>query len=171
MTVQRYFTYINGELTWAQAVITSAGAGDANKHVALDSTGKLDLSVMPVGVGANTQTVPASEAIGAGKFVNYHDNAGTVNVRLADNSNSRHAQGFVLTAVSSGADATVYPLGAENTALTSLTLASRYFLGTAGGVLISTSIPTASGSIIQYLGVSRSATSLSTANDQYMKIQ
>jgi hypothetical protein len=170
MTVQRYFTYVNGELTWALAVVTSAGAGDALKHVALDSSGRLDASVMPAGIGANTKVIPASEAIGAGKFVNYWDNAGTINVRLADNSNVRPAQGFVTSAVSSGANATVYPLGVENTALTGLTLASRYFLGTAGGVVISTSIPTTSGTIIQFLGVSSSTTGIVTTSDQYIKV-
>lgn len=49
----------------ALAPTTSAGAGDAGKLPGLDSNGKLDISFMPTGVGGDTQTLTAGEALSA----------------------------------------------------------------------------------------------------------
>lgn len=107
----------------------------------------------------------ASEAIGAGKFVNFHDNAGTFSVRLADNSNGRRADGFVTEAFASAAQATVYPLDGVNSALTGLTPGARYYLDTAGGVTATPLVETDAlnaNKISQYLGTAKSATELVT---------
>lgn len=42
---------------------SSAGAGDSGKLPALDAAGLLDSSFMPVGVGADTAPITASEAL------------------------------------------------------------------------------------------------------------
>ena len=47
-----YLTVLNGIKTLVAALQTSAGAGDAGKLVALDSTGKISDTMMPVGIGA-----------------------------------------------------------------------------------------------------------------------
>ena len=140
---------------------TSTGAGDAGKPIAADSTGKLDSSFLPSGVGADTQVVQASEALNAGHFVNIYDGgAGVFRCRKADASTSgKEANGFVLAAVSSGSNATVYQVGSANNQLSGLT-PSKYYLSTttAGGV--QTTIPTGSGQVVQELGVASSATTL-----------
>lgn len=162
---QGFLARVAGKTKQLFGIATSAGAADAGKIPALDSTGKLDMSLMPVGIGANTTIVPASEAIGAGKFVNFHANAGAMNVRLADNSNGRQADGYVKDAVTSAANATVYPLDSTNSALTGLTPGSRYWLGTAGGVLAAALDPTDVanvGKVCQELGTAKSATELVT---------
>lgn len=144
---------------------SSAGAGDAGKVVALDGAGRIDSSMMPVGIGADTATIVASEALSAGDFVNVWDDAGTIKVRKADaTAAGKEADGFVLAAVSSAANATVYFEG-QNNQRSGLTLGARYFLSTtAGGV--TTTAPTGSGNVVQYLGRAVSATAISFEGDE-----
>lgn len=161
----KYFTLSGGVRRLVEALVVSAGAPDAGKIPGLDSTGRLDTSVMPVGIGANTTSATATEAIGAGKFVNFHNNAGTFSIRLADNSNNRPAHGFVLAAVSNAAVGAVYPLDSLNSALSGLTVGSAYWLGTAGDVTATPLDETNAGNngkISQHLGVAKSATELLT---------
>lgn len=171
MPAQKFIARVAGKLKQITATIVSAGAADADKIPALGSNGRLDLTVMPVGIGPATQSVVASEALGAGKFVNLWSDAGTLKARLADNSNGRPANGFVVSAVSSAASALVYPLDSPNTALSGLTVGGEYWLGTAGGV-IATPLDAASdvntNRIDQYLGLAKSATELITEDDGYV---
>lgn len=171
MPAQKFIARVAGKLKQITATVISAGAADANKIPALASDGRLDLTVMPVGIGPATQSVVASEALGAGKFVNLWSDAGTLKARLADNSNGRPAHGFVVSAVASAASALVYPLDSPNTALSGLTVAAEYWLGTAGGV-ISTALDSASeansNKVDQYLGIAKSPTELITTDDGYV---
>lgn len=157
---QKPIQLVNGKLTQVEATVISAGAGDAGEVVALDASGKLDPSVLPVGVGPDVKAILASEAIGAGKYVNIYDNGGTANIRLADNSNSRPAHGFVKDAVANAAIGTVYFEGA-NDDLTGLTSGARYYLGTAGGVTITPPVFPAA-TIHQLVGSAISATEINT---------
>lgn len=141
--------------------VTSAGAGSAAKVVQLDSSGRLDSTVMPVGIGADTQSVTTSEALAAGDWVNIWSNSG-FKVRKADATVAgKEAWGFVLSAFSSGAEATVYFEG-TNTAVTGQT-PGKVFLSTTAGTGSSTA-PTGSGNAQQIIGVATSAT---TVNFQY----
>jgi hypothetical protein len=106
----------------------------------------------------------ASENIGAGKYVNIFDNTGTPNVRLADNSNSREAHGFLLDAVTSGSNATVYFEGTNND-LSGLTSGARQFLGTAGGVTATPPTFAGGATISQLVGTAISATEIDTDID------
>lgn len=162
---QGFLARVAGKTKQVFGLATSTGSADAGKLIATDSSGKLDMSLMPTGIGANTIIATASEAIGAGKFVNFYSNAGAMNVRLADNSNARQADGYVKDAVANAAQATVYPLDTTNTALTGLTPGARYWLGTAGGTIAAAldSADTANaGKLCQELGVAKSATELVT---------
>lgn len=161
MAVQKFLALAAGKLKEFAATVTSAGAGDDGKIVALDSTGKIDESMLPVGVGADTKQLTASENLSAGDFVNIWDDSGTAKVRKADaSSTSKEAHGFVLAAVTSSANATVYFEG-TNTQLSGLSPAAKYFLSgsTAGGVV--STPPSASGHIVQSIGVALSATEIS----------
>ncbi|HEY3434245.1 MAG TPA: hypothetical protein VGK41_01195 [Solirubrobacterales bacterium] len=151
-------------------VVASAGAADAGKIPALGPDGMLDPSLYEPGTDP-TEPITASEALGAGKFVNKWNDAGTLKVRLADNSNGRPAHGFVRDAVSSAATATVYGLDAVNDALSGLTIAGTYYLGTAGGVIDTPLDPTDVGNdgyIDQKLGIAKSATELATDDYDYV---
>jgi hypothetical protein len=161
---QKPIQLVNGKLTQVEATVVSTGAGDAGEVVALDSSGKLDVSVLPTGVGPNVKVILASEAIGAGKYVNIYDNTGTPNVRLADNSNGREAHGFVKDAVASAANATVYFEG-TNDDLSALTPGTRQYLGTAGGVTATPPTFAGGAAIHQLVGSAISATEIDTDID------
>lgn len=162
---QRFYTIASGVRRLIEALVVSAGAADAGKIPGLGSDGRLDTSVMPLGIGAQTNSAVATEAIGAGKFINYHSNAGVFSMRLADNSNGRPAHGFVQEAVDSAATGIGYPIDGVNAGLTGLTVGAKYWLGTAGGL---TAVPLDetdagnAGKISQYLGFAKSETELVT---------
>lgn len=153
MSTNKFLTFIGGVQTLITAIATSAGATDGSKIIMTKPDGTLDTSLMPAGIGADTQSIVTTEAIAAGSFVNI----AAAGVRLADNSNNRPAHGFVLAAAASGANATVYRVG-RNSGLTGLTAGTRYFLGTAGA--ITATAPSTPNAIIQSLGVAGNETSL-----------
>lgn len=161
---QKPLQLVNGKITQVEATVVSAGAGDAGELVALDSSGKIDVSVLPTGLGPNVKVIIASENIGAGKYVNIYDVAGTPTVRLADNSNSREAHGFLLDAVLAAANATVYFEGTNND-LSGLTTGTRQFLGTAGGVTATPPTFAGGATISQLVGTAISATEIDTDID------
>lgn len=152
------YIYLNGgTLTEKAAIQTSAGAGDAGKIPALDAAGHLDTSMMPTGIGADTASITASEALAAGDLVNIWNSTGA-KVRKADATTAgKEAHGFVLAAVSSSATATVYFEGSD-TGVTGLTPGVQY-LSTTAGVATATP-PSASGNVVQRVGVATAAASL-----------
>lgn len=139
------------------ATVASTGATEAGKVVRLDPAGKLDVSTMPVGFGADAVSMQASEAIALGDYVNVWNSAGP-RIRKADAATARRADGFVLAAISSGASGLVYFEG-TNTQQSGRTPGVTQFLG-ATGVATETP-PTAAGSIVQQIGVALTATSVS----------
>lgn len=155
----KYIKLSSGNLVEQATISTSAGAGDAGKIAELDSSGRWDVSMMPVGFGAEVKTIAASENLAAGDFVNIHNSTG-VKVRKADASNpAKKADGFVLSAVTSGQNATVY-YGNLNTAVTGLTVGDELFLsGSTPGAATPTP-PSTSGYIIQRLGRATAATEI-----------
>lgn len=160
MAAARYIALIAGKLKQVAATITSAGAASDGALVALDGSGRLDPSVMPVGIGADTTSATASEALSAGDFVCIWDDAGTAKVRKADASaEGKEATGFVLDAVSSGQPALVYHEG-SNTALSGLTIDARYYLSPTTPGAATTTPPGTAGQVSQFLGRAASATRL-----------
>lgn len=155
----KYLSNNAGTLTEVSGIAISAGAADAGKFGQLDGTGRYDNSFMPVGIGADTAVIQASEALSAGNVVNIHDVAGAFRVRKADGATSGKAvDGFVLAAVASAANATVYFEG-TNTALTGLTPGMQYLSATTPGAVTAT-VPTGAGQTVQRIGPAVSATAL-----------
>ena len=155
MAAKKFLRLVAGVLTEIAATVTSSGASSDGDLVALDSSGRLDNSVMPVGIGADTKTIAASEALAAGDWVNVWNSTGA-KVRKADATTAgKEAHGFVLAAVSSGANALVYFEG-TNTQVSGQT-PGPVFLQTTAGTGGAT-IPSASGNVVQNLGVALSAT-------------
>jgi len=139
------------------ATTSSAGAGDAAKIVQLDGTGRIDNTMMPVGIGVDVATIAAGENLAAGDFVNIYNDSGA-KARKADATTSgKEAHGFVLGAVTSGNNATVYFEG-TNTGATGLT-PGVVFLSATAGVATGTA-PSSSGNVVQRLGVAVSATAV-----------
>jgi len=155
MAAKKFLRLVNGVLTEIFGVQTSAGAGNAGDLVSLDDSGRIDGSMMPVGIGADTASIQASENLAAGDFVNVWNNAGA-KVRKADATTAgKDAHGFVLSAVTSGNQATVYFEG-TNTQVSGQS-PGPVFLQTTAGTGGAT-IPSASGNVVQNLGVALSAT-------------
>lgn len=157
MAAKKFLRLVNGVLTEIFGVQTSAGAGNAGDLVSLDDSGRIDNSMMPVGIGADTSTISASETLAAGDWVNVWNDSGA-KVRKADATTAgKEAHGFVLAAVTSGNPATVYFEG-TNTQVTGQTPGPVYLQTTAGTG--GATIPSASGNVVQSIGVAVSATAV-----------
>lgn len=155
-----YLALVAGKLKEIAAIATSAGAGDAGKIPALDAAGKLDSTLMPTGVGADTASIAASENLAASDLVNVWNDSGTVKVRKADGtSEGKEANGFVLAGVTAPASATVY-FGGQLTGLSGLTPGARQYLSTTPGARTETA-PSSTGNVVQCVGVAISATAIS----------
>ncbi|HYE75115.1 MAG TPA: hypothetical protein VEF04_17370 [Blastocatellia bacterium] len=158
MAAKKYLSNVAGQITEVAASTSSAGAADDGKIVALDANGRIDNSMMPVGIGADTAIIAASEALAAGDFVNVHNSSGA-KVRKADASTSgKDAHGFVLAAVSNGANATVYFEGTNNQ-VTGQTAGPVFLSASTPGAATSTA-PSGSGQIVQRIGFAVSATAI-----------
>lgn len=152
-----------GLLTEKEAKVSSAGAGDAGKILALDSNGRVDNSVMPVGIGTDTKSIVASENLAASDLVNVFNDTGTPKVRKADASGAnagKVANGFVLAAFNSGETAVVYFEGTI-IGLSGLTAGTSMFLSGSTAGMATTTAPTASGQCVQRVGVAISDTEIS----------
>jgi len=161
----KYLANIAGKFKEVIASVTSA----ANAIVGTDSSGRIDISMMPVGVAAETIVCVSSENLAAGAFVNLFLNGGVITARNADmTTNAKPAHGFVLNAVTSPANATVYQLGQVNTAVTGLTIGSNYFLSTVG--TLQTAVPNTTGNIVQQIGIATLTTAIPTENFPTMEI-
>ncbi len=157
MAAKKFLRLVNNLVTEVLGIQTSAGAANAGDIVALDDSGRIDNSMMPVGIGADTAVIAASEALAAGDWVNVWNSTGA-KVRKADATTSgKEAHGFVLAAVTSGANATVYFEG-TNTQVTTQT-PGPVFLQTTAGTGGATA-PSASGNVVQRLGVAVSTTAV-----------
>lgn len=138
------------------SILNASVTSSANKIVKMDGTGRIDIGVLPVGVGADTATITTSEALAAGDFVNVHNSSGP-KVRKADATTAgKQAHGFVLASFGSGASAVVYFEG-SNTSVTGKTPGATQFLGITAGAAVEVA-PSAAGNVVQEIGVAVSAT-------------
>ena len=184
MAAPRFLANILGRTKMIAAILTSSGAGDAEKVVAtnangvLDDTllnaatsgaskvlktksdGTIDESVLPTGIGADVKNVVASEALAAGDLVNIWNDGGTEKVRKADaTAEGKEAIGFVKASFASAATAVVYFEG-RITGLSGLTPGARRYLSTASAGQVTASAPSSAGNVVQFVGVAVSATEI-----------
>lgn len=129
--------------------------------VSTTSGGTIDPSLLPA---SDAATAVAGQNLTAGQFV-FIKLAGSPAVPslfpAVWSSGGNEAIGFVITSYTTGQTATYYTAG-QNTALTGLTVGSRYYgdKTTAGGVTLT--VPTGAGVLNQFLGSASSTTSIST---------
>jgi hydrogenase maturation factor len=157
MAAKKFLRLIAGVMTEAFGVQSSAGAGNAGDIVSLDDTGRIDATMMPVGIGADVKIIQASEALAAGDFVNVHDASGARVRKMDATTAGKTADGFVLAAVSSGSNATVHFEGTNNQ-VTGQTPGPVYMQTTAG--VAGATVPSAAGNVVQQVGVAVSATEI-----------
>ena len=157
---QRFVNWVGGVL--AQVVPTLVGGAAAAFQIpALGPTGQLDPSMMPTGVGADIQFMPATESLGAGAWINIWTNGGVTSARNADGSAAnagKPVNGFVLAAVAQGAQAAVYMDGL-NTAVTGQSQGPVYLSDVNPGQGAAAS-PTIAGHTAQLIGDAVSATAV-----------
>lgn len=146
----------NGTQVEYSGIITSLGATSAGEIPALDSAGKLDITIMPVGFGQDAVTAVAAEALSAGDLV-YFNASGAV-LKADATAIAKQARGYVTVAVANAANATVF-FDDSNTALTGLTPGLTYYLSVISGGVTATPTTT-SGQIVQEIGFAASATTL-----------
>lgn len=165
----KYIKQEAGLLKEVEATTVSTGAANAGDVVSLDGQGKLDNSVLPTGIGADTTILPATENLSAGDIVNIYDATGTPSCRKADATTvGKEAVGFVLDAVTSGANATVYFEG-TNDQVAGLTVGLQFLdTATAGG--ITATAPSSSGNVVQRVGFATAAISLNVEFGQPIEL-
>lgn len=157
MAGNKYIKNLNGTLT-EQAATQVGGVSYANQIPALDSTGRLADTMMPVGVVPEVVSLPTSENLTAGDFVNIYNNSGTATARKADATTAgKEAYGFVLATTTSPNTALVYTEG-MNTQVVGATPGLVFLSTTAGG--FTSTAPSSAGNSVQRLGVATSATTI-----------
>jgi hypothetical protein len=160
MAAKKFLRLVAGTFSEVVGIVTSLGAANDGDIPALDSTGRLDASVMPVGLGAETVVIAATENLAAGDWINIYDSTGA-KCRKADAATNKPAVGFVLNNVTSGANATIY-LEGTNTAATGKTPGARQYLSATTPGLTQETQATGAGVISQCVGWATGATTVTS---------
>lgn len=157
MAAKKYLGYnaTTGRAAQVQATDASAGVANAGDLVALGAAGRLDQSMMPIGVGPETATLVAGETLSAGQFV--WVNSADGKAYKADRSNGREADGYTILGAAAAANVVVY-FESINDAVTGLTPGKTQYLSTAGGT---TETPPTTAGLVQTLGKALSSTAMS----------
>ena len=151
-----FLDIVSGRFKQLTAIITSSGAGDANKIIGTNAAGKLDATFLPDGIGADAVTRTASEAISARAIVNITSGGG---IRNADaSSEGFEAICFAPSAISNGASGEVRFDGTI-TGLSGLTPGAIYYLSETAGAITLTPVA-GTGKVHQVVGYAISATEL-----------
>lgn len=149
-----------GKLKQVAATDQSLGAGNAGDIVALDSSGKIDASLLPSGGGGGGGTVHAitcTEALDAGSWVNIYNNSGTKACRkaLAQDA-TKQAHGFVTQSYSAGTVANVNVDGTNNkipvAGFSVSDIGLRVFLSPSTSGACTKTCPSTAGNLVQSLG-------------------
>jgi len=162
----KYIALLNGVEQEIEGTVIGGTNAQGGDLVALDNTGRIDTTILPVGVMADTYSGTANEALSAANPFVYVRPDGTVaNASAASGGNP--AIGFVLTNVASAGTATVYFEG-RVTGLSGLTVGARYYLSDSvpGGT---TATPVSgTGKLHQYLGRAVTDTTIAFEADDHI---
>lgn len=159
MALDKFISLEGGRRKLEAAIKASTGAADADKIIATGPDGKIDITLLPTGIGADIKVIETADALNQGAFVNFFDDTGTDKVRNADATNDRSAMGYVKDAYLVAENALVYFEGL-NDDLSGLTIGGEVYLG-AGGAVKQTAPVNPSDVIHQFLGWAVSATEVS----------
>ena len=186
MANEKFVKQVGGVFSETSSVSQSAGAGDAGKVVALntsgkiddtvtsrplsntssadampilDANGKLDLGMFNLGAGDVSAEVYCQGGFAAGDLVNIYYTGGNFIARKADASAGVPAHGFVKSAYGDAATATVYFEGILTLPVNSVAAGatSTAYLGSTG--LTTMTPPSTAGHISQVIGTAVNYTS------------
>ena len=154
----KYLYNNDGIITELEAKASSAGAGDADKIVALNAAGQIDDTML---TAVESYELTAGEALSAGNLICVIDSTGAKVVKAdASSGTVRRAVGYVLAAISDTAAGEVHLGNGILSGLSALTIGAIYYLHTtAGGITTDVSAYT-TGDIVQVVGMAISATEL-----------
>ena len=155
----KYLALSSGRTAETEALVSSAGAGDSGKIPALDTDGRLNISVMPSGFGSDAVTITnaSNEALTDGDFVYIDDTTGACAKKADATTTAKEAIGYVKATTLAGDPAIVYFGGVASGQ--TVTIGTRYYLGTSAGAETSTP-PSATGNVVQFLGMAISTTEI-----------
>lgn len=146
------------DMTFPSLIPTISQGDVGTAAVFTAAMNKIQTLLLTVGNTAPGATILASEALTAGDFVNVFNNFGAFNVRRATAGvSTKQATGYVLANVAVNGAAIVYFQGVNNmvTGQVSGDVYLQAALGQAG-----VTPPSASGNIVQNIGVATSSTSI-----------
>lgn len=139
---------------------TSVGGADAGKVIALNGSGVLDSTLFPAGFGEASQVFPTSDNLAVAALVNIYALAAVPTARNANATDAtKPAQGFVIAATTSPANATVYFPGQIVTGVSGLTVGAPVFLSAGTSGAVTSTAPSTAGNLVQQVGSALSATS------------
>ena len=161
-TKDTYLDLVSGKIKQTRAI--NSNTGNPNEIVATDSGGRININLLPTGLGAETVVLQTTENLAAGDFVTFTAGSpATIRKAFGGASSPRPAFGFVLSGYSTGADATVYTISQRNNMLTGLHPGNDYYLATtvgAEGTITDSLTGPVAGNIIQYIGRADTASSI-----------
>lgn len=167
MAAKTFMRRVAGVWREIVATVISTGPANAGDILALDDSGHLDASVMPVGYGADVKVYTASEPLSAGNLINTWLNGSTDAARKADaSSEGKPAIGYVLDGAPTGAQVTVF-FGRKITGLSGIVTGRRYYLSTTPGAFTDTPV-TGAGKVDQFIGTGASPTEIAFEPDDYI---
>lgn len=169
----KYITVINGHEETVEGTVVGGTSSQAGDIPALDNTGRLSLTLMPVGITPDTYSGVAFENLNSASPFVYIRSDGQV-ANASANMGGGECIGFVLNNYASGEVALVYFEG-RVTGLSGLTVGSRYYLSdTLAGGITSTPIDINDSNNVgkkhQFIGKAITPTTLSFEADDYVLI-
>ena len=150
-----------------EGVSSSSGPSEAGEFPVLDSSGKIDSSLLPNGIGTDAVSAEAAETLAAGDFVYFN---ATGQLLKADASEiAKQARGFVPEGITSGQTGNVF-FDDTNASVTGLTPGATYYLSDSTPGAIDTVAPTTTGSIVQRVGFASTAATLHVDIEEPVKL-
>lgn len=168
MSAKTFLALDSGKKVLRKGLVTSNGSSNDGDVVSLDTDGRLNPTVMPVGLMSAVILAKTSENVHSGDFVNLYESGNEFIVRKARADFEVPAHGFVLEAFNQGQIAEVW-CETKNHQLVNVLQGGRYYLS-ATNPGKATLIPAqqAEGAISQYLGVGISTTKIDLELDDFI---
>lgn len=141
-----------------QLIDIGAAPNDHSGDTLRDGGGKINDNFTEL-YGDRGATMTASEALVAGNFVNIHASSGAKIRKANATDDTKPVHGFVPSAILSAAAGSMIGPGRVIPGLSGLTPGATYYLDTTGGAITDTP-PSASGNLVQEVGLAVSATEL-----------